>query len=111
MQSVLFAGNTATVLVDKALYDKEAAIAAAYRLNDRYSIELREDGPNYVAIFTAREGQHLDATVMEADMMSFFNDLLDEQLRIKLEQKSGKIRELIVQHAFSPIDLKKELES
>jgi His-Xaa-Ser system protein HxsD len=103
--------KTATALIDKSLYKKEAAMAAAYRLMDKYSIEMRENGPDLVAAFTIKEGQYLDSATMNADMQSFFNDLLDEQLRLKLEQKTGKIRELIVKHAFSPIDLKKELGS
>jgi His-Xaa-Ser system protein HxsD len=102
-------GNTATTLVDKGIYDKEAVMFAAYRFINRYTVEILEDGPDFVTNFTQRNGQESDATAMNADMLSFFNDLLDEQLRLKLDQKSGRIRELIVQHAFAPIDLKKEL--
>jgi len=102
-------GKTATALADKGIYEKEAVMAAAYRLINRYSVEILEDGPDFSANFTQLDDQELDAATMYADLLSFFNDLLDEQLRLKLDLKSGRIRELIVQHAFSPIDLKMEL--
>lgn len=112
MQSHIFIkDNIAKTLVDKNLFNKEAVMAAAYRLIDRYSIEMREEGSDLVAMFTLKEGQQFDASTINTEMLSFYNDILDEQLRLTLEQKTGKIRDLIVKHAFSPIDLKKELES
>jgi len=46
---------------------------------------------------------------MREDLLSFCNDALDEELRLKLQQKTAKLLDVIVRHAFSPIDLRKEL--
>lgn len=103
------AGDTITAFIDKGLYDKDAAMAAAYRLTDRYTVEMCDDGANLIVLLTRKGDEHPDPGEMNSDLQSFLNDLLDEQLRLKLEQRCGTIRELIVKHAFSPIDLQKEL--
>ncbi len=108
---ITITGGIATAIIAKNLYEPEAVMAAAYRLTETYSVEIREDGSNFAVVFTKKDGHIQDVAAINSDMHSFLNDVIDEQLRLKLEQKSGKIRELIVKHAFSPIDLNKELES
>lgn len=49
-----------------------------------------------------------------ADLLKkkILDDILDEQLRYELESKAGKVRELIVEHAFKPItNLKQEIDN
>ncbi|GLI37572.1 hypothetical protein GHYDROH2_10730 [Geobacter hydrogenophilus] len=99
----------ATASLNKEIYDKEAVMAAAYRRTAKYAVEIREEGQNFVVVFTAKDGRDGNESEVADDVQSFFNDVLDEQLRQQLEQKTGRIRDLIVQHAFSPIDLRKEV--
>lgn len=99
--------NTVRVPVAKNVFDKEAVMSGAYRLTNKYSVEILEEASAFIVAFTPKNP--LEAQTIDTDIANFHNDLLDEQLRLKLEEKSGKIRELIVRHAFSSLDLKKEL--
>ena len=44
-------------------------------------------------------------------MHGFSNEVIDQQLRLDLEKRYGQVRELIIKHAFSPLEnLKAETE-
>jgi His-Xaa-Ser system protein HxsD len=48
---------------------------------------------------------------IDGDIKEFLNTLIDHQIRIQLDKANGRIRDLIVAHAFSPFDLKKVIDS
>lgn len=99
--------NKASVLLCQQVYDKEAILAAAYLLTGQYCIEFNDCVPDYQIVISCKDGKSLESSIVE----SFVNNCLDEQLRITLDNRTGKIRELIVKHAFKPLDLQKELGS
>lgn len=99
----------ATASLSKEIYGKEAVMAAAYRQTAKYAVDIRDEGQDFVVVFANKGGGEGNELEVIDDMQSFFNGALDEQLRQQLEQKTGRIRDLIVQHAFSPIDLRKEV--
>lgn len=99
-------GDFGTVFLT-GIYDKEAIMSASYRYIDRYAVLVDLINDKYQIQFTHKGPANKES--MHSDLLAFQNDVLDEQLRNVLGQKTGSIRELIVRHAFSPIDLKKEL--
>ncbi len=98
------------VIISKALYEKEAVFAATYALSGlcRNTVEPAQAG--YVKVTL----EFLDPA-LEGDRARiehrFLNELIDQQLRLDLEQRYGAIRRLIVQQAFAPLDnLKAEVK-
>jgi His-Xaa-Ser system protein HxsD len=58
-------------------------------------------------IFEAKD----KARDVSEDLKDFANSLIDHQLRVQLDKTNGKIRDLIVAHAFSPLDLNEGIKS
>lgn len=97
------------VIVDKTLYNPIAINSAAYPFTGAYHILVTpgENRSSVVVIFEAK----VEGSDINADMKEYCNSLLDHQIRAQLDATNGKIRDLIVAHAFSPIDLQKEVSS
>lgn len=91
------------VTLSKAIYEKEAVFAAAYALTDwcQNRIEPGPEGTVMVTLKLLPEQQHREVQEVES---RFMNELIDQQLRLELERRYGALRELIVRHAFSPIE-------
>jgi His-Xaa-Ser system protein HxsD len=91
--------------VSKSLYQADVVRAVLYKyLNENIHVEENE----FYWIF------NLSVTSAKADVLKqkILDDILDEQLRYDLESKVGKVRELIVEHAFKPItNLKQEIDN
>jgi His-Xaa-Ser system protein HxsD len=102
--------NHANIIIDSSLYDMEAIKAACYAFTGNYHILVtRKDDKSVTVIFELKnEVSRRDIT---ADIKDFLNTVIDHQVRLQLDKSNGKIRDLIVKHAFSPLDLKKEIES
>ena len=86
----------------KQFYEREAIFSAAKKFTNNNTIIIRPStDKRYVEIlFQANEDNKLE---LEDLAKKFCNELLDQQVRLDLEKRFWKIRELIVQHAFSPI--------
>jgi len=98
------------VTLNKEIYEKEAIAVAAYKMTDLCSILIKPLENNEINVcFETKEMQSEET--LEKIVKDFCNEVLDQQVRLDLEKRYGKIRELIVEHAFSPIkDLKKSLD-
>ncbi len=103
---VKYESHRASVLLCREVYDTEAILAASYLLTEHYCIEINDTESDHQVAISSKDDKPVDSSLIE----SFLNNCLDEQLRIALEKRSGKIRELIVKHAFKPLDILKELE-
>jgi His-Xaa-Ser system protein HxsD len=99
----------ATALFSKEVYSHEAVLAAAYHLTGKYGVEVGVQDRDFIAMLTPKGDYTPTETAMREDLLSFCNDVLDEELRLKLQQKTARLLDVIVKHAFSPIDLRKEL--
>jgi His-Xaa-Ser system protein HxsD len=91
------------VILSKALYEKEAVFAATYALSGlcRNTVEPAQAGYVKVTLEFLDAGQDTDRVKIEN---MFMNELIDQQLRLDLENRYGAIRRLIVQQAFAPLD-------
>jgi His-Xaa-Ser system protein HxsD len=88
------------VPVDLTLFSVDAAMRAAYKFSDRCTILLERDGedPNRLLVFMVGRTASSDVTTLALD---FRNELLDQQLRCRLEAQFKDVRTLIVAQAFS----------
>lgn len=103
--------NVASVNFSKTIYEKEALISASYGFTEKYGVNILENDADFVTIFIHKSPNTFDASAMKEDLLLFMNEVLDEQLRLHLNSKTSRLREIIVQHAFSPIEnLREELE-
>jgi His-Xaa-Ser system protein HxsD len=93
----------------KEIYDKEAVLNATYKMTDKYSVLIKPVGDHEISVIIEPKGQQ-SVEELELAASDFCNEVLDQQIRLDLEKRFGKIRELIVEHAFSPLaDLKSRL--
>ena len=100
----------ANKIIDSSLYDMEAINASCYAFTNNYHILVtRKDGTSFTVIFELKN--NVSRRNISKDIKDFVNTVIDHQVRLQLDRVNGKIRDLIVKHAFSPLDLKKEIES
>ena len=86
------------VVVDMALYTKEAIVAACYKLTDRFFVQT--EGDSVCVVFESKEGN----AVSEETVKQFCNELIDHQVRHNTNLQFGHIRDLIVEEAFKPVN-------
>jgi His-Xaa-Ser system protein HxsD len=97
-----------SITVNTSIYSLEAVHAASYEFTGSYHVLITPNGENSVNIIFEAKGKENNVT---EDLKEFANSLIDHQVRVQLDKTNGKIRDLIVAHAFSPLDLNKEIES
>jgi len=96
-----------SITVSTSIYSLEAIHAAIYKYTDSYHVLITPNTDDSVTvIFEAKD----KAKDINEELKDFANSLIDHQVRLQLDKTNGKIRDLIVAHAFSPLDLKKETE-
>lgn len=89
-----------TIKIDTNTYSKEAVNSACYKWTGFYFVKQEIQGENILVTFESKE-----VVDENGDMLpkQFENDLIDEQLRIDLNKRFGKIRDMIVAEAFKPV--------
>lgn len=93
--------KTITVTLSKTFYEKAAIFQSAYRFTDRCHVDIKPGEGDTVAVsFTLKEDHMGDVDHL---IKEFNNEVIDQQLRLDLEKRYGRLRELIYEHAFSPI--------
>jgi His-Xaa-Ser system protein HxsD len=98
----------ANITVNTAVYSLDAIHAASYPFISGYHVLITPDADSSVIVVFEAKGEGSDITT---DLKEFATSLIDHQVRLRLDQANGKIRDLIVAHAFSPLDLKKGVEA
>ncbi len=87
------------VVVDLALYAKEAIVAACYKFTDRFYVHQQSTGNIVNVVFESKDNN----VISEGDVKMFCNELIDQQIRYNTTLQFGHIRDLIVEEAFKPI--------
>jgi len=90
------------LVLSKALYEKDAIFAAAYKFTDKCVVHIEpvEDNAVGVYFYTKDDSKKPD---LKKIAEAFCNEVLDQQLRLDIEKRYGNIRDLIVEQAFAPI--------
>ena len=100
----------ANVIIDSSVYELEAINTASYPFTNNYHIiATRKSDTSVIVIFELKN--NASGRDIPYDIKEFINAVIDHQVRIQLDRANGKIRDLIVAHAFSPLDLNKETKS
>lgn len=87
------------VVVDMALYAKEALVDACYKFTDGYYVHQQTSGNNVIVVFETKDGY----AISEVMVKQFCNELIDQQVRFNTNLQFGHIRDLIVEEAFKPV--------
>lgn len=82
-------------------YKPEAVAAAAYKFTAECSVELGS-GPHGSTQVTIRRKQSCSRDVRSLSE-DFRNEVLDQQVRLTLDERFGSVRDRIVEQAFQPI--------
>jgi His-Xaa-Ser system protein HxsD len=90
------------IRISKALYEKEAVLAATYAVSGYCRNRIEPEPAGYVTVTLELIDSYREKDLGELEH-KFCNALLDQQLRLELESRYGPIRRLIVQHAFAPL--------
>ena len=92
--------NKFQVVVDMALYAKEAIVAACYKLTDRFFVHQQKQKGILCVVFESKDGNAISESVVK----EFCNELIDQQVRYNTNLQFGHIRDLIVEEAFKPVN-------
>lgn len=95
---------------NKNIYSKEALIKAAYQFIDMAYIHLDEKDEYFLVDITLKDGSNIKAEELEAQ---FENEMLIEQTRKQVADKTHKLRETIFARAMAStiIEGPEEIES
>jgi His-Xaa-Ser system protein HxsD len=109
-------GGRICISLYRLFYQKEAVLAAAQKMTGDYYIEIKSLDSERAGIYlepkVTGSGEAL-TNIIEEVAKNFCNEVIDQQVRLDLEKRYGKLRELIVRQAFAPItvdELSKELK-
>ena len=86
------------VEVDRAVFDLDAVLRAAYKFTDRCHVFIQSSGEDSTWLAVLRPKV---ATPLMDLAGEFSNELIDQRLRRSLEEQFGNLRTLIVAQAFS----------
>jgi len=88
------------VPVDLSVYSLDAAMRAAYKFTDRCFVLLHRNPTVAQQLLIFLAGRSANADLSSA-VLELHNELLDQQLRCRLEAQFNDVRTLIVAQAFS----------
>jgi His-Xaa-Ser system protein HxsD len=86
------------VRLAREVFCLDALLRSAYRFTDRCHVFLESGDDDRFWLAVLRPKGEADADVLVGD---FANDLIDQQLRMRLETQFGHLRTLMVAQAFS----------
>lgn len=77
-------------------------MATAYRFSGDYNVSVEYSGDSldkYTIKFNPKDENSVGADVQDV----FIRELIDQQVRLDIEERFGHIRDLIVEEAFKPV--------
>ena len=93
------------VQVDLGVYDKDAIIETTYLFTDKYYVNTETAAGNKAIIRLSPKDQAVRAKDLAEE---FMNELVDQQLRLRLRGETAEIRRMIISEAFAPLELPDE---
>lgn len=92
------------VSIDLNLYSVDAITATSYKFTDKFYVYQRTSVENEQIVNIILEAKDDKIVVSEEDMKQYCNALIDQQVRVMVNQQFGHIRDLIVEEAFKPVN-------
>lgn len=90
------------IRVDKNIYSKQVLLKTAYSFSDRVYLHLSQDDQSWIVQWTNMPDQTIKPEMFE-------NEMLSQQLREELVEKTKDVRTLLLSRAFASSVL--EIES
>ncbi len=94
-------GVSASIGIDGALYDEDAALAAAYMLTDRCHVAVDREGSVLTVTIRLKDGSGGEA--LKTACGDFGNALIDAALRARISDQTADIREALLKRAFGEL--------
>jgi His-Xaa-Ser system protein HxsD len=95
--------DSGKVVLSKEFFEREPVFAAASRFTDRYYVGIQPaDEYNIEVSIQPKKADDADENIVKL----FCNELVDQQVRHDLQNRFGKLREMIVEQAFYPLEKK-----
>lgn len=88
--------------ISSKIYDIKAITNTAHKFSDKYYIQIKPKSEDLVQI--AVQAKQEGTERLDSFSNLFFNELLDQQIRVSVESDFGVIRDMIVKKAFFPIN-------
>ena len=83
-----------TIKLDKAVYSKEVLLKTAYSFTDRAYLHLAQDDIYWIVRWEPKKGNNLISAEFE-------NELIQQETRLILEQKTADLRKIIIARALA----------
>lgn len=97
----------AYVLLSKECYAREAIVAAAYDVSNSHTVTVDVADDQHWAVWFGSVADACAENFQQA-VDEFMRALADHQVRLDIEARTGPIREMIVAHAFAPLEAEKK---
>jgi His-Xaa-Ser system protein HxsD len=82
---------------------REAVFAAAHKYSAVCNVEIFPVGEFEVGVWLSPKAP-MEEAALHGIAEEFSSELIDQQIRLDLDKRNGYIRELIVKHAFAPLN-------
>ncbi|MDR2457526.1 MAG: hypothetical protein LBD41_03495 [Clostridiales Family XIII bacterium] len=89
------------IIISKEFFEKEPLFATAVKYTDRYYINIEPNDTFSVKVFFKNKDKTLE---LDNFIDEFSNSLIEEQYNFDLQKRFGKIRDMIVEQAFYPLE-------
>ena len=89
--------GTAVLSVSRQIYPRKAVLATAYKLSDRYAVLIDAEEEDRWTLYVLGSPDADPVQVVKV----LIKELVDQALRVQLEEEFGAVRTLIVAQAFS----------
>lgn len=100
--------NTFAVYFPKEFYEREAIFHAAYKFQSLFFITIEPYKNNHVCVTLTAKDSNSTASDSKLVVQEFYNEVIDQQLRLDIKNRTENIRSYIYQKAFSPLISLKE---
>lgn len=84
--------------IDSAVFDLRTIKETAYRFADKFSIDIMQEGNEYLITMIPLHAETFDPIALENH---FRQELIDQDLRRIIREETANVRNLILANAFS----------
>lgn len=84
--------------IDSTIFDLRTIKETAYRFADKFTVDIKHEGNEYIISMFSIHEENFDATAFENH---FRQELIDQDLRRMIREETSNVRNLILANAFS----------
>jgi His-Xaa-Ser system protein HxsD len=93
--------DSGKIILSKEFFEREPVLETASRFTEKYYVGIQPHGEDSFEVsMRSKDGDSYASSAIK----SFCNELIEQQVRHDLQKRFGKLREMIVAQAFSPLE-------